>query len=313
MGGAKHVLKCAPFPRIERQRFNICNLQNVASAVERPPNSSNSSTIQIAHTMFSKARLLVLYTHVIGLFLMTAATSHGLVINRTSDSVIYIDTSANVFCSYASYQIINNDGVTYSNLWVKIDSFVGTFVKLGGGDPGQVNVGTLANNQTNTVFFFLAATNITATAQTHVVNVYRGVPSSGGLLTNQQFSLTVSSSGQNSSQTITSASINPNPASVGGVFTITATGNTGTIGGANKGNFTPAVYTNWDASSYQLVGTLVTASGGNTGTFTNTLVVTFATQTATAYTNTYYFRAIAVTASNAISPLSIQSGGGGNF
>lgn len=248
-----------------------------------------------------------------GLGLLLTENARALIINRTSDSVIYIDTSSSVYCSYASYQIINTDGATYSNLWVKVDSFTGTVVKLGGGDPGLYNIGTLPNNTTNTVFVYLATTNTTAVAQSHTVKVYRGYPTTGVLLTNQSFSVTVSTSGQNSSQTITSVSVSPNPPTVGGVFTITATGNTGTIGGANKVNFTPAVYTNWDAAAYQLVGTVINASGGNSGTFSNTLVVTFGSQVATAYTNVYYFRAVAVTGTNSISPLSIQSGGGGNF
>ena len=59
----------------------------------------------------------------------------ALTITRTSDAVLYIDSSSSVWCSYASYQIVNNDAVNYSNLWVKIDSFSGTNLRLGGGDP----------------------------------------------------------------------------------------------------------------------------------------------------------------------------------
>ncbi|MDB6110086.1 MAG: hypothetical protein JWR69_1836 [Pedosphaera sp.] len=237
----------------------------------------------------------------------------ALTITRTSDAVLYIDSSSSVWCSYSSYQIVNNVAVNYSNLWVKIDSFSGTNLRLGGGDPGSYNLGNLGINQTNTVFFYLQATNTTTVAETHAVKVYRGQPATGTLLTNASFSLVVTSSGQNNSQTITSVAVLPNPATVGSLFTITVKGSTGTIGGANKVNFTPAVYTTWDAASYELVSSLVTVTGGNTGTFSNSLVLTFGSPAATAYSNTYWFRAVGVGFTNSASPLSIQSGGGGNY
>lgn len=241
-------------------------------------------------------------------------TSLALTITRTSDSVLYIDTSASVWCSYASYQIGNNDGVAYSNLWVKIDSFSPSVVRLGGGDPGQYNLGNLGINQTNTVFFYLRATNTTTTAQTHTIKVYRGIPASGVLLTNQNFSLTVSSSGQNNSTKINTVVSGPNPPTVGGIVTVKVTGSTGQIGGANTVNFTPAVYTNWDASAYQLFSTTINLTGGNPTNVADRLYLALPTSVDTTYTNTYLFRAVAVTTtSNSVSPLAIVSGGGNNF
>jgi uncharacterized repeat protein (TIGR01451 family) len=249
----------------------------------------------------------------VGVVLGGAASASALQVNRSSDTAMHIDTANNVYCSYASYQIVNNDGVAYSNLWVKIDSFSGTTIRLAGGDPGLCNLGNLAASQTNTVFFYLHATNTTAAAETHNIKIYRGHPSTGVALTTNQFSLTVGSAGQNSSQKINSAAASPNPATVGGLFTVTLMGETGTIGGANQVNFTPSVYTNWNALSYQLVTSSVVVSGGNSGTYSNTLWVALSASQNTYYTNTYWFRALAVAGSNQVSPLSIQTGGGGNF
>src|SRR5215213_1626365 len=95
-------------------------------------------------------------------WLALASQAFALSITRTSDAVLYVDVSANVYCSYASYRIVNNDAVAYSNLWVKADSFSGAIVKLGGGSAGQFNLGSLGVNQTNTVFFYVQATNTTA-------------------------------------------------------------------------------------------------------------------------------------------------------
>jgi VCBS repeat-containing protein len=248
----------------------------------------------------------------VSLLVMTSEV-RALIITRTSDSVLYIDTSAGVYCSYTSYQIVNNDAVAYSNLWVKMDSFSSTILKLGGGGAGQFNLGSMAVNQTNTVFFYVQASNTTATAQSHAIRIFRGRPDIGTQLTNQTFTLTVDSAGQNSSSKITGSSAQPNPATVGGSMLITISGTTGQIGGPNKVNFTPAVYTNWDAASYQLVSCSVDVSGGNTGSYSNTLVIAFASSADTAYTAKYWFRAIAITGTNQLSPLTIVSGGGGNY
>ena len=245
--------------------------------------------------------------------LLSGRTGRALQINRTSDAVIYIDTANNVYCSYAAYQIVNNDGVAYSNLWVKADTFSGTIVSLGGGDPGQYNTGSLAVGKTNTVFFYYRTTGVTAVAQTHAIKVFRGRPDVGTALLTNTFSLTVVSSSQNNSAKIDGATVAPNPPPLGGLFAIKLTGHSGVIGGANTVNFTPAVYTNWDAASYQLVSCSIIAAGGNSGTFSNTLFVAFGSQSDTLFTNTYWFRAVAVAPSNTVSPLFTQSGGGGNY
>ena len=245
--------------------------------------------------------------------LLSGGTGRALQINRTSDAVIYIDTANNVYCSYAAYQIVNNDGVAYSNLWVKADTFSGTIVSLGGGDPGQYNIGSLAVGKTNTVFFYYRTTGVTAVAQTHAIKIFRGRPDVGTVLLTNTFSLTVVSSSQNNSAKIDGATVAPNPPPLGGLFAIKLTGHSGVIGGANTVNFTPAVYTNWDAASYQLVSCSIIAAGGNSGTFSNTLFVAFGSQSDTLFTNTYWFRAVAVAPSNTVSPLFTQSGGGGNY
>ncbi len=244
------------------------------------------------------------------LFLLSMANAHALQINRTSNSILLIDTGNGVYCSYASYQIVNNDAANHTNLWVKADTFSGTIVSLGGGDPGQYSLGNLGVGQTNTAFFYLQATNATAAEQTHNIKVFRGRPDIGTLLLTASFSLTVDNAGQNASSKIDGASVSPNPPTLGGLFTITLTGNSGTIGGANTINFTPAVLTNWDASAYQLVSSHIIAAGGNAGSYSNTLFVTFASSANTLFTNTYWFRAVGMAGSNSISPLFTESGGG---
>src|SRR5262249_16263025 len=65
--------------------------------------------------------------------------------------------------------------------------------------------------------------------------------------------------------------VSPSTPTVGGIFTITVTGQTGTIGAADVLDVTPAASSSWQAGTFQLVGTTITFSGANTGTFTDTL------------------------------------------
>jgi hypothetical protein len=159
------------------------------------------------------------YVWLLGVMLSGLATpGWALQINRTSDSILLIDTANNVSCSYVSYQIVNNDAVIYTNLWVKADTFSGTIVSLGGGDPGQYAIGNLGVGQTNTAFFYLKATTTTATAQTHDIKIFRGRPDTGTPLLTNSFSMTVASAGQNSSSKINGASVAPQSADAGRSF-----------------------------------------------------------------------------------------------
>jgi hypothetical protein len=252
-----------------------------------------------------------------GSFLLLALTENvqALQITRTSSTNLMTDlgVSPQLQCSYASYQIYNNDAVSYSNLWVKIDSFTGTIVKLGGGDPGEYNLGSLAIGQTNTAFFYLQATNVTATVQTHTIKVYQGRPDVGTLLTNQNFSVTVVDTAKNNSSKVNVVVYGPVPPALGGLVTITIDGETGVIGKGDILNFTPASYTNWNAAAYQMVGCQIVLSNENAGTFSNILALP---DTATPFNKntpyeiSYYFRAVGVTvAPTTVSPITYVSHG----
>src|SRR5437868_5912081 len=90
---------------------------------------------------------------------LTAGSVHALQFNQTSSTNFYVDFSSDMRASYVSFMVTNTDGVAYSNLWVTIDSFTNTVMRLGSGDAGQYAMGTLANNQAKPVFFYLEATN----------------------------------------------------------------------------------------------------------------------------------------------------------
>jgi hypothetical protein len=87
-------------------------------------------------------------------------------ITRTSAPIFYNDlqppAGATPFTSaYASYQITNNDGVNYANVWVTIGNFTAAsgpvVVKLATNGVSAINLGPLANGATKTAFFYLGS------------------------------------------------------------------------------------------------------------------------------------------------------------
>src|SRR5262245_9598146 len=68
------------------------------------------------------------------------------VITRTSSPIFYLDTSIapTLQGMYVSYQINNNSGVTYPDIWVRIDSFGGGVISLAPLEDGLVHLGPMA-------------------------------------------------------------------------------------------------------------------------------------------------------------------------
>lgn len=129
---------------------------------------------------------------VLGLLGLSLSAS-AVTITRRSGAVLYTDMNKGLYCCYAEYAISNDTAsVTYSNVWVRADTFTGGFVKLGGGDPGLYHIDDLGPGQTKMAFFYLQATNVTSVAQSHTVRVYNGHPDAGGVaLANAVFSVVV--------------------------------------------------------------------------------------------------------------------------
>jgi uncharacterized repeat protein (TIGR01451 family) len=225
-------------------------------------------------------------------------------ITRTSAPIFYNDFASSLTSAYASYQITNTDGVNYADVWATIGNFTSAggpvAVTLGANAVGAIDLGPLANGQTKTAFFYLGSNADTTVGQTHTVSVFNGSPTSGHLLTSQNSSFTsVQDTIKANANKVTSVSVSPSSPTVGGTFTITVTGQTGTIGSPPVLDFTPAAYSSWRADALQLIGTTITFSGGNTGAFADTLFIPPSAITSTAnssYTAVYTFRAVGTTA-----------------
>ena len=243
-----------------------------------------------------------------------ASCSTG-VINRTSSPVFYIDTgiTPSVVGNYVSYTITNTSGSAYTDLWVKLESFSGDRITLAAGETGIAHVGSLANGASKTVFFYLAntaGTGDTTTAQSHIVSLYSTRPDlASSSICGNPFSQTVEETIKAVANKVTAVVAGPNPPELGGIMTITATGDTGTIGAAGIFAPTPASFANWPANAYKLVGTQITFKGGNTGTFNNILYKSGLNSTNTSYEIIYTFVAAGVTASTSVTPVTQISSG----
>jgi uncharacterized repeat protein (TIGR01451 family) len=245
-----------------------------------------------------------------------AASCSAGVITRTSSPVFYIDTgiTPSVVGNYVSYTIKNTSGSAYTDLWVKLESFSGGRITLAAGESGIAHVGSLANGASKTVFFYLAntaGTGNTSTAQTHTVSLYSTRPDlAGSSICGDSFSQTVEETIKALANKVNTVVAGPNPPELGGIMTITVTGDTGTIGSAGIFAPTPASYADWPANAYKLVGTQITFTGGNTGTFNDILYKSGLNGKDTSYTIVYTFVAAGATAApTSVTPVTQISSG----
>ncbi len=244
-------------------------------------------------------------------FLCLGFPAGAIVITRTSSPVFYLDTSIapGLQGMYVSYQIYNDNGIVYPDLYVRIDSFSGGVISLAPGEDGLMHLGSLAPGQTKTAFFYLQAGSATTTPQSHVVHVYAAPPPAGELAS-ASFSMTAEQTIQANANKVVTVVTGPTPPELGGIVTMTVTGNGGTVGASRILTFSPAAYLNWRPDAYQMIGSTITLSGGNSGTYTDQLMIIANTSAATDYTAVYTFRAINTTATpTLVSPTAYISSG----
>ena len=217
---------------------------------------------------------------VLPLLLAAAAAQAAFTFTRVSSATFYTDTSVtpNLVCNYQGFAITSTTAV--ADAWAQMSNFGGGNLSLGGGDDGMVHLGAFAAGQTRHAYFYVCSsfTGGTVAGQTYDVSVYDRKPSFPGAtqLGTSSHSVTIDNTLiQAATNAVSVIFAGPNPGVIGGVITMTVEGDTGNIGNAPGPNgplsFTPATYTNWAASAYELFSVNVTLSGGNTGSFDNQL------------------------------------------
>jgi uncharacterized repeat protein (TIGR01451 family) len=237
-------------------------------------------------------------------------------ITPISSPVFYIDTGVTPSPQgmYVGYTIKNISGSAYPDLWVKLENFTGTRLGLASTENGIVHVGPLAAGASKTVYFYLMSSgtgNTLTASQTHTVSLYPTRPDlAASNICSDPFSLTIEETIKAVANKITTVVSGPNPPELGGVMTMTITGDTGTIGAAGIFAITPGSFIDWPANAYKLVGTQMRLSGGNTGTFNDILYKKSLNSQTTNYTLTYTFIATGSTvAPTTVSPVNQISSG----
>lgn len=251
---------------------------------------------------------------------LPATGSGAATVTASSGSVLYISSSdASQRASYVAYDVSTSSAE--DDVWVTIGNFTGGVLSLADNGASTVHVGPMAAGQTKTVFFYLQASATTGTAQGQTVRVYDGKPGAGGTeIGSTTHALTVASTINANANRVLSIAMSAGAPTLGSLFTITVTGETGTIGGNQTLYFTPAADVGFAANVFQLVSSQITfAESGcpsatkNCGTFTDTLLIPPAQMQSsgnTPYTAVYTFRAIdTIGATTAVKPVAYISSG----
>lgn len=251
----------------------------------------------------------------LGLWLSGASAYAQFTITRTSSPVFYIDSgvSPQLKGMYVSYKVCNTSGTTYPDIWVTASNFTGGIVSLAPHEDGVVHIGPINAGQCKAAFFYLQASGPTTTPQSHTIRVFAGPPS-GTPLASQTFTFTsVEETIQASANKVNSVVISTDDPILGTLIIITVTGESGTIGADRVMSYTPAAYTTWRADCYMLYKTTITLSGGNSGTFTDQLLIppsSLPSSANTNYTAMYTFRVADVcTLPTRVSPVAYISSG----
>jgi CshA-type fibril repeat protein len=234
----------------------------------------------------------------------SAATcaSQNLTVAPLQSGVFYIDAAQSYLGSYVGYKVTNGGASTRSTLWMRLESFTGGVVGPadGNGSTVAVSLDPIAAGGSTPAYAYLKAAAATSTAQTHQLVLYDGRPGSGGteVCRDTETISAVADVIKAAANKVTSASFNGDPF-LGGTFSITVTGNTGTIGAGPSNDpgvvrFSPAVAATWPSSAFRLVG--VTHRLPDSGSVFNDVLwrgnLTFGD---TPYTVTYTFRVVGPT------------------
>ena len=249
----------------------------------------------------------------------SAPAQAAITISNTGTAPVFYTDAGNsglaLTCNYLAFSITSTTAVT--DLWATIGSFTGTptYLSLGGGEDGLFHVGALSANIPKYAFFYVCSSLTgggTAASQGYTINTFDRDPNLSGAvnLGSQIFSTSIDDGVITAAANkVTVVVIGPNPATLGGIMTITVEGDTGTIGNAPGPNgplsYTPASHAAWAANAYELYGTSIQFTVGNSGVFDNQLYFASLTGGAnTHYIATYYFRAVrATSAPTSVSPI----------
>ena len=169
----------------------------------------------------------------------TTYTQGTLSLEPSHGKVLYIDSGVTprIDAAYIGYRITNTSGSAF-NGWVSLSNFTGGVVGLANPKDAYQQLPEIPANGTKTVYFLVKASISTKVAQTHTVSVFTTRPDASGA----SASLSCEYSFTKVAETIKAAANKVQSVTVSGdgtpelgeQITVTAYGNTGTIGAGSS-------------------------------------------------------------------------------
>lgn len=201
-----------------------------------------------------------------------AAAQNNIEVEPSHGKVLYIDTgvSPRIDGAYIGYRVTNTTGSSISGWWVSLTNFKGGVVSLANSRDQYMQLPTIANGSTGTVYFLVKASSSTKVSQTHTVTVYNGKPdvSASSSRYSCDFSFTkVAETIKAAANKITSITSSGNMAT-GQLITVIAEGATGTIGAGSSDVgrilwFSPTAFSNFPTGALRLESVTLKVSDNN--------------------------------------------------
>ncbi len=208
-------------------------------------------------------------------------------VTEVSNPVFYLVNTTTSGSGYVEYRVTNHGST--GNYWAGFSTNSPKF-SLASGETSIHALGSLAANASAYAYFYLTATSTNGASNSDTITIYSN---SAGTTAVCQISSALSAI----NSTITAQAnkltgvTNGTLPSIGGTFTVTVTGKTGTIGAGPTGsrdiNINPATSNSWPASSYQLSDVSLSVTGCATSSYVHVLWVKNAC--AGSYTAVYTF------------------------
>jgi large repetitive protein len=224
----------------------------------------------------------------------------------THGPYFYVNLSATpkLVSNYAGYQV--RSATPVEDLWVELHDFTGGSIVLASGEQPTQSVGDLAANVTAPAFFLLTSSvsATTRTPQTHSISIYSGEPGGGGerLCTRTYTYEATVATIRAASNRVNSVTANATSVGLGETVEVTVEGVTGTLGAGPSNDpgvlaYTPAVFADFPAAAWRLIGTRLTISPDGSKppvTFVDRLHLGRASGSSRDYEAVYTFQAVGV-------------------
>ncbi|HET9690469.1 MAG TPA: putative Ig domain-containing protein [Acidimicrobiales bacterium] len=170
--------------------------------------------------------------------------------------------------AYTGYSLTNSTGSPLDDVWVSLSGFTGGALSLAPGQAAAEQIPSVANAASAPLFWYLAASAQSSNPQGYTATVYDhnpALPGSTPLCSTTGGFSSVDGTIAASANKVTGISLSTTTPPLGGTFSVTVAGNTGTIGQGLANDtqsfwMSPTVAGDWPAGSFRLVHTALTIS-----------------------------------------------------